>query len=93
MNKKLYAFWKYDLFPYVLGGEVTDINDDGLVYIESYQARFRPILILPFEKGKKINQEIEKIKNSYDNEFKKLRKEKLKEIIDICPQLLPNLQI
>ncbi len=92
MNKKLYAFWSYDLFPYVLGGEIKDMREDGLVLIEAYHSWFKPILILPFEKGQKIREELKKIERSYKNEIEKVRKNKLAEVIDVCPQLLPYIQ-
>jgi hypothetical protein len=91
VNKRLYAFWKYDTFPYVLGGELRDMNDRGLVYIESYQGWFRPILILPLEEGKKIHDKIKKISSSYQSELKNIKKIKTKEIIEVCPQLNPFL--
>lgn len=91
MNKKLYAFWKYDTFPYVLGGEIKDMDETGLVYIESYQARFRPILILPLEEGQRIHDKIKRVEALYKYEMKELIKAKTDEIRKICPQLNPFL--
>jgi hypothetical protein len=86
MNKKLYAFWKYDLFPYILGGEVRDIDDRGLVYIEAYQGRFKPILILPLEKGLAIKKELNNLEREFRTKTKELRQEMLEKVITTCPQ-------
>jgi len=87
ITKKLYAFWKYDTFPYVLGGEVKDINNKGLVYIVSYLGWFKPIIILPLEDGKIIHEKIKSISDDYTNEMKLLRKIKIDELFKICPWL------
>jgi hypothetical protein len=53
-HERLYAFWRYDQFPYVLGGAVVQMHADGLVETENYGrgAHFRPIkLTLPAELG------------------------------------------
>lgn len=63
MNPKLYAFWRYDYFPYVLGGTVTKINDDSTVSIKEYgNARFAPLKIVPFKAGMVIQQDLDKKK-------------------------------
>lgn len=56
MKQKLYAFWKYDLFPFVLGGEITRMDNDGYVETVGYGPGFlfKPIKILPLEEGKRI---------------------------------------
>lgn len=53
MNKELFAFWRYDLFPYVLGGKIVDVSPKGLVAIEGYGygSWFRTFKIVPFEEG------------------------------------------
>ena len=37
-NINLFAFWRYDQYPYILGAEVTDVNYKGKVYAPSYQS-------------------------------------------------------
>lgn len=45
MNQELFAFWKWDSFPYVLGAKILDIKEDGRVLVEGYSSYlFRPIL-------------------------------------------------
>lgn len=66
-NKRLYAFWKYDQFPFCLGGEVTDIRADGSVETVGYGTGyyFKPFLILPLEEGKKIAAELGKLREEH----------------------------
>jgi hypothetical protein len=62
MDQKLMAFWKYDLFPYLLWGEVGSINKDGLAYIPSYQGSVKAVLILPLEQGRDLADKLERFK-------------------------------
>ena len=83
MKDKYYAFWKYDLFPYLLGGIVSKMNERGMVYIESYQSWFRPIIILPHESGEKIMKQLSELEKEYNKEKQQLLetyKTKLKDI-------------
>lgn len=50
----LFAFWRYDQYPYVLGAPVTKMDDEGRVYAPSYQGWFTPIKIVPLKKGKEL---------------------------------------
>lgn len=36
LKERLFAFWNYDLFPYVLGGEVTKISSCSFHHAENY---------------------------------------------------------
>ena len=52
--KNLFAFWRYSSFPYVLGGEIKAIDDNGNVKAKTYGGSwFKPINILSIEAGKK----------------------------------------
>lgn len=77
------AFWKYDLFPYLLWGEIHSIGPCGSVYIESYKRSFKPEFILPIEDGQKLSEqladlranktlEITKIDTEYKNKLRKI---------------------
>ncbi len=77
MEMKLFAFWRYDLFPYTLGGEFTKMRDDGFVYVPNYRGWFRPIKILPLEAGQHLLNELNKLKclckgehTNVDDEYK-----------------------
>jgi hypothetical protein len=51
----LFAFWRYDLYPYVLGGVVDMMDDQGLVRAPSYgNGWFQPIKLMPIKKGKEL---------------------------------------
>ena len=63
--QKLYAFWKYSEYPYVLGGPIERFTADGLVYISSYQGSFRPVLILPLQDGLKIQERLSDLREAY----------------------------
>lgn len=69
MKTKKMAFWKYDLFPYLLWGEVSNKHNewikDGVVlyYVEAYQGYIRPLFMLPLKEGKELSAKIEKLKH------------------------------
>lgn len=79
---KMYAFWKYDLPPYLLGGEVEEIRPDGVARIKGYTGWFRTVKIVPLEKGIKLQKKLNKAKAKYmkvtqqaDNELRETVKE------------------
>lgn len=60
MKYKLYAFWKHDIPPYVLGGEVTEIKSNGRVCVKGFTGySFLPLQILPLEEGRAKQKEID----------------------------------
>lgn len=77
MENKLYAFWKYDRPPYLLGDEVSQVHEDGSVSVVNYTYRFKPVVILPLEKGlklqKKLNKANAKYKKAVDEATKELK--------------------
>jgi hypothetical protein len=72
MNKTLFAFWKYDQFPFVLGGTVEDINEEGLVQTKEYGKGFwfNPVKMLPLKEGKELLAKL----NNLDYERRKAMK-------------------
>lgn len=62
---KLYAFWKYDLPPYLLGGEVEEIRPDGVAKIKGYTSLFKPVKVVPLEKGIKLHKKLKKTYAKY----------------------------
>lgn len=56
-DERTFAFWRYDLFPYMLGGAVAEVRN-GLVYIPSYQSWFNPIRIVDLVKGQKLHGQL-----------------------------------
>lgn len=71
----LFAFWKYDLPPYLLGGMIEEFKDDGFVKVKGYQGmKFRPIAILPGESGEAALREIRDLQGNYDLEAAVLKR-------------------
>ena len=51
-KQTLYAFWDYDVCPYMIGGEVKEIRPNGRVVVQGYMGMsFKPLAILPDEAG------------------------------------------
>lgn len=68
-NQVLYAFWNYDVCPYVVGGEISRFLEDG--YIESYSypgMKFKPIAIIPGEAGREALNKIDDLIQKYNIE-------------------------
>ena len=76
-RQKLFAFWKYGSFPYILGGEVARFCDDGLVYIDSYQGTFRPVRVVLLAEGKALWDKLSELRQDHDDAEKKLREDYL----------------
>lgn len=54
---RLYAFWPYE--DYFLGGEVTEITNDGKVKIDGYgSSLFTPTMITSYIHGHKLHNEL-----------------------------------
>lgn len=75
----LFAFWKYDLSPYLLGGEITHMNQHGDIYAKGYGLgySFRPVKIMPLEQGLLLNNKLKTLEvecdeaiNSVKNNFR-----------------------
>lgn len=66
MTTKLYAFWKHDTFPYVLGAPVDRINRYGNIEAEGYAGMsFSPIKLLPREDGEKLQKDLDDFQAEY----------------------------
>jgi len=84
MNQKLFAFWRYDRFPYCLGDEVEFFDDTGKVAIETVPSKlFTPFLILPSDKGKTIIAELSKLETKYHKAKRELEDRYQKQVNDI----------
>jgi len=84
MNTRLMAFWKYDQFPYILGAEITKLNDEGLVYSPSYMGWFKPKAILPYDTGVKIRNSLIQLRFDYDCKLAELKGEYIEKAIEIA---------
>ena len=77
MNKQitLWAFWRYDLYPYVLGGKVTKTNDDGSVFVEGYgDYKTWARVLVPGKLGQELLEELKSLQAQYRAHEKDLRK-------------------
>lgn len=59
-----YAFWKYDLFPYHLGAEYTEMLDGQRVNIPSYgpNASIKPKFVMSVKDGRELAQKLEALR-------------------------------
>lgn len=74
-NQILYAFWDYDLCPYMLGGIIQGFLSSGNVKVKGYDGMsFKPITILPDEAGRKALARLKEIRAEYDLNEKALKK-------------------
>ena len=74
-NKLMMAFWKYDQFPYLLGGTITKVMDDGIVKIHEYgNSCFRPVFIVPKSQGEELLNELENLRKKHRQELEDVLK-------------------
>ena len=85
---KLYAFWRYDIPPYALGGEVLKIREDnGGVYVKGYDRYMSTyfsentiIAIVPYKEGVKLQKKLDKVAKAYRKTIEAAKK-RLKDTI------------
>lgn len=78
---EMYAFWKYDVPPYLLGGKIADIMENGTVSIEGYAGyKFKPVAIVPLEEGLKLQMKLDAAEIKYNETIKKA-KDDLDEVV------------
>lgn len=77
-DERLYAFWKYDRPPYLLGGEVLKVREDGGVfvkgydrYMSSYFKKEAIVAIVPYEEGTKLHGKLNKAEKKYKLKIQK----------------------
>lgn len=81
---KLYAFWKYDIPPFLLGGEVTEVREDGYVTIKGHEGyKFKSELIVPLEKGIKLQKKLDKANAKYKQTIATAKEELLAVVKEI----------
>ena len=88
-SHKLFAFWRYSSYPYVLGGTITKMRDDGFVETVEYGPGrgFNPVKILPLAQGKALMAKIEALRNAQREAVTKLDQEWRKKILAIFPEV------
>lgn len=72
---KQYAFWEYDIPPFLLGGVVEKVDEEGYVTIENrYQGyRFRPVAVVPLKEGLKMQKKLDKAERKYRKRMEKAK--------------------
>ena len=75
-GNKLFAFWRYDTPPYLLGAEVVKVDKNGFVEALGYNGfKFKPVLIVPLEKGIKLNKKLKKAEAKYRRKMEEAKTE------------------
>lgn len=63
---KLWAFWRYDRFPYVLSGVVEEQLEDGRVKVRGYTGMvFRPLYLASGAAGERLDREVRRVSAAY----------------------------
>ena len=93
----LYAFWSYDLYPYILGSVVTRIQGEGLVETKGFGkgSWFRPELIVPVEQGRELAKKIKELQveqHDAKEEFDARWMRKMREAVHGNPALVALLR-
>lgn len=65
--KGLFAFWRYDLYPYILGSEIDAMTAKGSVHAPAYcksfaDGWFTPVKVMPVVSGRELNAKLEKLR-------------------------------
>lgn len=77
---KIYAFWKYDLFPFVLGGEVTQMKEGAVETVEYGKGSwFMYIKVFPLKEGRAIKKQLDALCERYYKDKKALSEKFLAE--------------
>jgi hypothetical protein len=73
----LVAFWRYDAFPFLLGGHVTDINKNGSVETREFGPGhfFKPVKILPVKEGEAALAKLSTLRTEHDQATRALARE------------------
>jgi hypothetical protein len=69
-SEKVFAFWKYDMFPYLLYGEIDEKETkkiDGKIhyYVPSYQGYVKPSFSLAGKEGEKMCESLQSLRAEY----------------------------
>jgi hypothetical protein len=80
----LYAFWKYDICPYMLGGVVERFRENGYVVPRGYSGMsFKPIAIIPDHNGADTLRLLEELKSEYSTKEKELKQKYAKAALNL----------
>jgi len=87
--KGLFALWRYDLFPYVLGGTVDLMSAKGNVNTVEYGygMNFTPIKLMPVKAGKALLAKLMELREEHRAATKKLNDEFMEKIYALLPEV------
>lgn len=71
-TSNMFAFWKYDRYPFLLGGEYTKVDTAGAVYVPSFQSWRKPELVLDAERGAQLRETLKTLERQYKEESERL---------------------
>lgn len=63
----MYAVWRYDLYPFILAGQVVGgPDDDGKVAVKGYDGYlFKPVALVSDKRGKEVVEAVAEAKKCY----------------------------
>lgn len=68
---RLFAFWRYDTFPFFLGAEVLEVRDNGSVRVVGYNGMlFTPVKILPLSAGESLQANLKELEGEWREEMR-----------------------
>jgi hypothetical protein len=75
-NQELYVFWKYDVYPFILGAPLVRLLDNGHAVPEGYGGRsFKPKLIVPKKRGVQLHALLKGLELEYRDALRLLAQE------------------
>jgi hypothetical protein len=87
----LFAFWRYDLFPYVLGAPVMEMNEIGWIKAQGYGGRwFKPTKLLPLEAGWKLRKQLMQLEHDQRQKLHEFHLGQLHLLEDVAPFVVKN---
>lgn len=85
MDKKYYAFWRYDTVPYLLGGEVTEFKPNGQVSVKGYTGMlFYPVKVVPLDEGLALKRYLDQAETIYREKHKLIQDELNMAVRKVC---------
>lgn len=84
-----YAFWRYDQFPYWVGGKITSEprKKDGKVQVEGYGLYWwQPRIVLEGNQGKAALRKLQKMKEGYGSAAYDLKSKWKQQLFAELPQ-------
>lgn len=73
-EQKLFGFWRYDSYPYILGASIERFTPGGYIVPADFGGRcYKPILILPFNEGKILRERLKNLEVGYERAEKEMR--------------------